>query len=190
MNQLGDEGMESLGKQAGVDKNQAKTALQSAIPVLLGAMAKNASDNNGATALAGALDKDHDGSILDNLGGFLSSGNSDLGGGILKHVLGGQTAQVENGLSQKTGISSGSMGTILKMAAPILLGMLGKQKKEQGLDAGGLGSLINVASKMGGSSQGGIDIEDIIGMVTGSQSSKSKGGGLMGILGGLFGKKG
>ena len=150
---------------------------------------KNTSDNNGADALAGALDRDHDGSILDNLGGFLSSGNSDLGGGILKHILGGQEAQVESGLSQKAGISSGSMATILKMAAPILLGMLGKQKKEQGLDAGGLGSLINMASKMGGSSSGGIDIGDIIGMVTGSQGTQSKGGGLMGMLGGLFGKK-
>lgn len=190
MNQLGDDNLENLGNQAGLNKDQTKTALQGALPVLLGAMAKNTANKGGADALNGALDRDHDGSILDNLGGFLSSGDQGMGGSILKHVLGGQTSQIENGLSQKMGVSSSSISTILKMAAPILLGMLGKQKKEQGLDAGGLGSLINMASKMGGSNQsGGLDIGDLIGMVAGAQGGSSRGGGLIGMLGGLFGKR-
>lgn len=190
MDQFGDDTLENLGQQSGLNKDQAKTALQGAIPVLLGAMAKNTSDKGGAEALAGALDRDHDGGILDNLGGFLSNAKDGPGAGILKHVLGGQQETVESGLSQKMGISSSSMSSILQMAAPIILGMLGKEKKERGLDSGGLSSLINMASSMTGSNQGGLDVGDLIGMFTGGQTQQqSKGGGLIGMLGGLFGKK-
>ena len=55
---------------------------------ILGAMANNASKPGGADSLLGALQKDHDGSILDNLGGFLGQPNTDDGNGILGHVFG------------------------------------------------------------------------------------------------------
>ena len=50
-------------------------------------MARNTSNQQGAESLHNALQKDHDGSILDNLGGFLNNAQSGPGAGILRHVL-------------------------------------------------------------------------------------------------------
>jgi hypothetical protein len=79
-----------VGRQLGVDAGRAQSAIGMAVPVLLEALGRNASSATGHDALAAALDRDHDGSILDELGGFLAAGQADgVGGAILGHVLGG-----------------------------------------------------------------------------------------------------
>ncbi len=82
----------------------------------------------GAEGLLGALKSKHDGSILDNLGGLFAGGvDSNVmedGGKILGHVLGNKQRNVEKALSQKSGIDAGSVANILKVAAPILMGVL------------------------------------------------------------------
>jgi hypothetical protein len=104
------------------------------MPVLMQAMKQNASTPQGAEGLLSALNSKHDGSILDNLGGLFGGGVDanvmDDGGKILGHVLGGKQQHVESALSQKAGIDAGSVANILKVAAPILMGILGKQSKK------------------------------------------------------------
>lgn len=140
--QFGGQILDSISQQSGVDKSQAGSILSSALPVLIGAMARNSSNQQGAESLHKALQKDHDGSILDDIGGFLSNSQSGPGAGILKHVLGARRGNVENALSKQTGVDSGAIGNILEMAAPILMGMLGKQQRQSNLDAGGLSSIL------------------------------------------------
>ncbi len=184
-----------------------KTAqvLQMALPVLMGAMKRNASTSQGAEGLMGALSNKHDGSILDNLGGFFGGGVDEEvkqdGAGILGHILGGSQQNVTNALSSKSGVDSGSVVNILKVAAPILLGYLGKQKKQQnvqsqsGLD-GLLGGMLGgrktatkqqslIESLLDGDNDGSI-LDDVAGMVLNSGGKKK--GGLGGLLGGLFGR--
>ncbi len=79
--------MAQLSNQLGADSRTTQNAVQAALPLLLGALAKNSADGGGAEALAGALDRDHDGSILDDLGGFLGAGPSSDGAAILGHVF-------------------------------------------------------------------------------------------------------
>ena len=68
---------------------------QAAVPLLVGAMQRQAASPTGLDALAGALDRDHDGSILDDIGGFLGSGGTvGRGAGILGHVLGARQDNV------------------------------------------------------------------------------------------------
>lgn len=161
------------------------------MPTLLGAMANNTKSESGASGLLGALDRDHDGSILDDITGFINQGDSAQGDGILKHVLGGQRTVVESGLSQKTGLNSSQMSGLLKMVAPILMGYLGKQKKSQssGFDNGSitdlLGGLASESHKNTSLDLG--DVIDIVGGLTGGGSSKKSSGGLGGMLGKLFG---
>lgn len=189
MSQLGDGGIETMANQIGADSKQTATALEGAVPTLLGAMSNNVQSKEGASGLLGALDRDHDGSILDDLTGFLGSGNTDTGSGILKHVLGNNQTEVENGLSAKTGLNSGQIGNMLKMVAPIVMGYLGKQKREQsGFDLGGIAGLLgNMASTSDKST--GLDLGDILNVVGGlSGNSSQGGGGLGGMLGKLFGK--
>ena len=136
---LGKQLISGASAQTGASENKTAEVLSMALPVLLGAMKKNAQTQEGASGLLGALSNKHDGSILDNLGSLLGGGNVDQsvmndGAGILGHVLGGKQPVVENTLSQKTGLDAGTIGQILKIAAPILLGVIGKQTKQILLD--------------------------------------------------------
>lgn len=140
--QFGGQVLDSMSKQAGLDKKQAGTVLSAALPVLMGAMARNTSRPGGADALLNALKKDHDGSILNNVGGFLQDPQRGPGAGILKHVLGSKRGNVENVVSHQTGVNAATVGNILEMAAPILMGMLGKQQRQNNLDAGGLSNIL------------------------------------------------
>jgi len=92
--------------------------------------------------LANALDRDHDGSLLNNLDSFLKAPEQGKGSGILGHVLGGQRGRVEQYVSKSSGLNAGSTGQLLEMLAPLVMGSLGKQKKSQGLDAGGLAGML------------------------------------------------
>lgn len=140
---LGSGGASQISKQLGIDESTANSAIGGAIPVLMGALARNAKSGDGAGALAGALDRDHDGSILDDLGGFLGGGGAEsAGAGILKHVLGGRQPQVEQGVGAASGLDPAKAGALLKMLAPIVMGALGKTQRTQGLNPGKLGAVL------------------------------------------------
>ena len=76
--------------------------------------------------LNAALDKDHDGSILNNP--VQAADRRAEGSSILNHVFGGDKAQVENQLSEKTGISIDKISPVLAMLAPIISGFIGNQR--------------------------------------------------------------
>ena len=113
----------------------------------MNALARNSSSSEGANSLLGALDKDHDGSILNDLTGFLANPAVANGSGILKHVLGGNRSKVETYLSKSSGISLGSAGNLLEMLAPILMGFLGKQNRSTGSGGGIIDILQSVLNK-------------------------------------------
>lgn len=142
MQQLSDEGVSKISDQIGTDKKTASTALSTAIPLLVSALAKNASKPEGAESLHQALAEDHDGSILDNLSGFLSNPQTDEGAGILGHVLGEKQPAVKQGLSQGTGLDSDQIGQLLQIIAPLVMGALGRQRKQQNLDTNNLSSFL------------------------------------------------
>lgn len=132
---------ERIGQQLGVDPGAASKAIGKALPMLLAGLSRNAS-SGGAEALAGALERDHDGSILDDLSGHLDSGPGTDGAGILKHVFGGAEPQVEAALGSASELDAGSATKLLQMLAPIVMGVMGREKRQGGLDAGGLGDLL------------------------------------------------
>ena len=186
----------------GQPENKTADVLSMAMPLLLGAMKKNVSSPQGAEGLMNALSSKHDGGLLDNLGGLFGGGVDQSvindGAGILGHVFGGKQANVENALSQKSGLDAGSVAQILKIAAPLVMAYLGKQKAQSNVnDANGLNSLLG--SMLGGqpaqnqslittlldADGDGSVLDDVAGMVMGTSKKKS---GLGGLLGGLFGK--
>ena len=144
--QLGGQLMGQLGSQLGADQGAVEKAMPDVLGSLMGGLARNATRGDGASALAGALDRDHDGSILDDLGGFLQQGNTSAGAGILGHVFGGQRGQVESKLSQQTGLNAQQISSLLATLAPVVLGALGKAKRSQGLDSSGLADMLKQES--------------------------------------------
>ncbi|MEB8329209.1 DUF937 domain-containing protein [Flavobacteriaceae bacterium KMM 6897] len=191
-----------IAGQTGNSEDKTANVLSMAMPLLMGAMKKNAASPQGAEGLMNALNSKHNGSIMDNLGGLFSGGVDQSvltdGAGILGHLLGNKQSLVENTLSQKSGLDASSVAEILKIAAPILMGFLGKQKAQNNLkDADGLTGLLG--SMLGGQPQqnqslitslldsdgDGSVLDDVADMVLGSTKKK---GGIGGMLGGLFGK--
>ncbi len=193
-------------QQLGEDKTKTTSAMSAALPLILGAMKNNAKSPEGAAGLLSALNNEkHGGGILDNLGSILGGGgiNDDVmqdGAGILGHVFGGKEQNVANALSKSNGIDMSSAMNILKVAAPVIMGYLGKQSREQGVsDQSGVGNLLSgmlggdgqkeqslVTSLLDSDGDGSI-IDDIAGMVLDAGGSKKK-SGLGGLLGSLFGK--
>jgi hypothetical protein len=203
---LGKQIISGIGNQAGTTEGETSSVLASALPTLINAMQNNTQSEQGAGGLLGALlGGKHDGGLLDNLGGLLGGGGIDTedGGKILGHVLGGNQANIEAGLSQNTGVSSDKIGMILKMAAPILMAYLANQAKsnnvQNGTDLGGLlGGLLGggqsqqqEAPSMGGSILTSILDQDGDGQLGlgDAVSAATKKGGLGGLLGSIFGKK-
>lgn len=190
MGQLGGSQLDGLSKQLGADRKQAQAGVAMALPMLLGALSRNAQGGQGAQALASALDRDHDGSILNDVAGFLGRGDTSPGAGILKHAFGGRQTRMQNGLSQSTGMSADATGKLLMLLAPMVLGALGKAKRQGGLDAAGLASMLGgeqrAAATAGGPQMGAINLlldTDGDGDVDLNDLMKSGGG----ILGKLFG---
>lgn len=199
---MGKQLINGVAQETGKSTDQAGSVLSMALPVLMGAMRKNAATPQGAQGLMNALSNKHDGGILDNLGGLFGGGVDQSvkqdGAGILGHVLGGKQPQVENALSKRSGMDAGTVATILQVAAPLIMGYLGKQTRQQNIsDSNGLGSLLG--GMLGGDDGGqkqqsliesfldsdgdGSVLDDIAGMALGGKQ-----GGIGGLLGGLFGK--
>jgi len=201
---LGKTIISGVAGQTGQDESKAGSVLTMALPVLMKAMQRNASTPEGAEGLMGALSGKHNGGILENLSGLFGGGVDESvtndGSKILGHILGNKQQGVEQVISQKSGVDAGSVGNIMKVAAPILMGFLGKQTRQQNVSSSnGIGDLLG--GLLGGSSAAqeqsflesildadgdGSVIDDVAGMVLGGNKSK---GGLGGLLGGLFGGK-
>lgn len=174
----------------GIDKNQVIALLAVSAPLVISYLRKKSQeDDQEAEALNSALEKDHDGSILNNPA--QATDRQQEGNSILDHIFGGQKDQVENQLSQKTGISMDKIGPILGMLAPLIMGYIGKEKQSNGVNSGGgLGDLLG--GILGGAQQQAQaepsnPLNDILGSVLGGGSSQSSGNPLNDILGSVLG---
>ena len=151
--QQGTEAVEQISQNVGAEPSAVNNAIQAALPMILGGLANNASDPQGAQSLNNALEQDHDGSLLGNLGGLggmIFGGQQAAAppprqadaGGILGHIFGNSQGQVAQQVSEQSGLSMSQVAPILMMLAPIVMSYLGKQKQQQGVGPEGLGGLL------------------------------------------------
>jgi hypothetical protein len=140
--QLGGGTLNQLSRQLGTDEKTTGNAVSAALPVLLAALAKNSARPGGAQDLLGALDRDHDGGVLNDVTGFLQKPDERAGNGILGHLLGGRRGQVEQNLSKASGLDAAGVAKLMTMLAPIVMGALGRKRREENLDAGSLSDLL------------------------------------------------
>lgn len=182
---------EQAENKFGISRNQIIALLAVAAPLVISYLRNKSQDAKEAEALNNALDKDHDGSILDDAS--QAESRQAEGGSILDHVFGGQKSTVENQLSQNTGISIDKIGPILAMLAPVIMGYIGKEKQQNNVGAGGLGDLLggilgNASSQA--QTQQSNPLNDILGSVLGGGGGQQQqGGGLGSILGNILGGK-
>jgi hypothetical protein len=126
--QLSGPNLTQLSQQIGADEATTSQAVQAALPMLLGGLARNASNPGGATALGNALD-DHRGGLMENLGGLLGNAESGSGAGILGHIFGQRRGTVEAGVGQATGLQQPQVGKLLMVLAPIVMAALARRQR-------------------------------------------------------------
>ena len=186
--QLGSGLMDQVASQLGGNRDNTQRAVAAAVPLLVSALRRNAKSESGAASLNNALERDHDGGILGNLGSLLTSqGNQSAGSKILGHVLGSRQNNVSNQLGQATGLGGQNAGQLLSMLAPVVMGALGKAKRESSLDVSGLQDLLSserrelkrkqpqlgaLESLLDSDGDGDVDMKDML----------SKGSGLLGAF--------
>ncbi|MEO0559073.1 MAG: DUF937 domain-containing protein [Bacteroidota bacterium] len=142
---LGGSQVDQLAGAIGADSRSTQQAIGAALPAILSALNRNTNTTQGAQSLNRALERDHDGSLLDNLGGFLSgqvTGKQVDGAGILRHLLGNRQPELEQGVAQASGLDMSQVARLLPILAPIVMAALGRQKRQAGLDEAGLSGLL------------------------------------------------
>lgn len=147
--QFGGPALGQLGALLGEDNNKTESALGAAIPGLLNGITSSAQADGGASLFNTINDQDD--SILDNIGGMLTGGNSgnimQQGSGILGSLLGnGAAGGLASAISAFTGIGGKSSSGLMGILTPIILGLIKRKLFGGGgfnQNAGGLMSLLD-----------------------------------------------
>jgi hypothetical protein len=201
--QISDDVLDQISNQIGADKQQTASATNGILASILGGLAKNTNSSEGLSSLVMVLDRDHDGSILDDVMGMVGTvmqgqgaDNRTLNGmGIIGHVLGNQQEVAAQQVSQSSGLNMDQVMKLMPIIAPIVMGVLGRAKNSGEIDMGSLAQVLMGSAQSAGQQSG---MGDLIGGILGEvlsgnqtqQQAPSGGGGLFGqILGGLLGKR-
>ena len=170
---------DQIGARIGADPAQTQQAISAALPALLAGLQEQATPGSG---LQQAIEQDHDGSILDDLSGYLN-GTANLnprttdGEGILGHVLGDRQEPVARALGAQTGLNASTIMQLLPILAPIVMGLLGKQARSSASSSpesgGGLGDLGSILGGLtGGGSGSGGGLGDLLGSIMGGNRTR------------------
>lgn len=144
MQGIGSDGISTLGHSLGVDAETTSKALGAALPMLLASLSRNASSSDGAAALLAAIDRDHDGSVFDDIGSYLArAGAGGDGEKILAHALGSQRQPAARAIGGASGIDTAKAMHLLAMAAPLVLGAIGRARRQGHIQPDQLGSYLN-----------------------------------------------
>ncbi len=184
---LDENALQQLSSRLGADQGATSKGIAAAIPVLLGALAQNAQQGAGAQQLNDALDRDHDGSVLNDVPGTIRSQPVANGDAILGHVLGDRRAMVEQAVARASGLDLSKAGPLLAMLAPLVMGSLGKLKQQGGLGPEDLTRVLSGERDALNTAAPGV-----MGMVTSLLDRNHDGSVLDDVgkmLGGLFGKR-
>jgi outer membrane protein OmpA-like peptidoglycan-associated protein len=200
-------------KFLGESESATNSALGGILPSVLGGLMDKSSDSAGAGAIMDLLSKSDDG-ILDNVSDIFSGGSNS--GGISNLLSGGSGAlgllfgnnklgSLVDLITSSSGMKKSSSSTLLKLAAPFIMSVVGKKVKSMGLDALGLtkllgsqkehiasalpsgfGDALGIAGLGGGLMDKATDaVGDIVG--GGADAVKNVGGAAMGAAGAVSG---
>jgi outer membrane protein OmpA-like peptidoglycan-associated protein len=146
--QLSPQTLEQISNAVGESPEGTKSALGTAFPALLGSLLGKANSSpSGVTDIFNMLKQGQGQGWSDSMGNVLGS----LTGGapqathqsLLSSLLGSKLGPVSDFIASRAGIRGSSATSLLSMAAPLLMGTLGKQVSSQGLGAAGLGQLLS-----------------------------------------------
>ena len=145
---VSDKVMGQIGGMLGMsDPKKTSSTFDTAIGSILGGMMKKSTTPEG-TKQVFDIASNADPSIMDKLGDILGGGGDRVdavqksGGGMLEGIFGGNQGGIIQSIAKALGLDGSIVGKLLTLAAPMLLGVIGKHIKSAGMNAVGLGSLL------------------------------------------------
>ncbi|HYG06104.1 MAG TPA: DUF937 domain-containing protein [Stenotrophomonas sp.] len=187
--------LQQVSQQLGVAPQQAQSAVATALPLLMGALGRNAQQPEGAQALMGALQRDHAPAaggmdIAGVLGAVLGGGGGAQtnGAGILGHIFGARAPQAAAGLGQATGLDSGRSSQLLQILAPIVLSFLAQRFLGNGSSGANAGQLSQALGQEQQRVRNDAGVSGLLGSVLDQDGDGQLGlGDVLKIGSGLFG---
>ncbi len=140
--------MQKVSALVGESPTNTQKAVDGAIPSVLAGLLNFASSNaDGPTRLISLITQGNYGSLLGNLSNLLSggSGTQDLlktGKDLLGTLFGGKLGALTDLVANNSGIKGASATSLLSLAGPLLLGLLGRETASQGLNPSNLVNLL------------------------------------------------
>jgi outer membrane protein OmpA-like peptidoglycan-associated protein len=131
-----------------------RAAVQDALPASLIGLANQASSEEGSRALLGRLQRgDYPHLDADELNRAVHDPAAterivQSNKGFMEGMFGGKLPNVVDGIAEHAGVSRSAMSKLLALAAPVVLGFIGKKAVTQNLDAGGLRNFLGEQSRM------------------------------------------
>jgi hypothetical protein len=125
---LGTDEVQTISQQLGVDPSVTQSAIQAAVPMIVGGMAGTASQPGGESTIQSLLGS-HAG-ILGSLGSLIGAGPPADGGGILGQVLGQHQQTVQQGVQQASGLAPDQTRKLLMILGPIVLAALARHQAQ------------------------------------------------------------
>ena len=132
----------------GESESATQKAMNGIVPTLIAAVANQASTTSGAEKLSRMLDTGkYDGSALNNLASLFGGGETTQkaiaeGKNILSSIFGGKTEGVVDQIARFAGLRTGSAASLLALAVPLILNLLGRQRATIGQSPAALASLL------------------------------------------------
>lgn len=126
---LGQNEVSQISQHLGVNPAVAQTAIAAALPMILGGLARHASNPQGADAIQQATSAHED--VTDNVGSILQAGPpADVGasGGLLGRIFGQHRDAVQQGVQQASGLDPEKAKKLLMMLSPVVLGVLARRQ--------------------------------------------------------------
>lgn len=167
--------VDSISERNGISAKQASGLVMAALPILMKAMTSNASSQNGASSLLGALGQHQSSLTIEDQ---IKDADKDDGGKIIGHILGSNASGIISQLASQNNMSESQASSVMAMIAPALLSGVAKaafkakNKKKPAVDL-----------------SDGLDIKDVIGlagMISGSGKKETDGSALLNILTGMM----
>ena len=140
--------IQKISSIIGETQGTAQKGIDSVIPALLTRVADVSSSADGASQLSNLMDQaTNNGNFLSNLPGQLSGGTAtqsllNAGSGILSTLFGDRLNSVIAAITSALGTGSASVSSLMKIAAPLILAILAKERTARGMGTAGLASLL------------------------------------------------
>jgi hypothetical protein len=165
--------VQQLGRQFGVDDDQAAAALSALVPALAAGFLRNVQHEGGLASLGSALASGRHAGYLDDLGSLQGPEVIADGNGILGHVFGSKdvSRQVAARAAQSSGVGPDLLRQMLPVVAAMVMGSMSKQANAKpaaaGAGAGLPGSgLMDMLGPMLDTNRDGSMMDDVAGMLS------------------------